>query len=79
MTEPKMPQTPFERWLIEVLEGRHDYGGIEGALRAAWNLGEASAAEECARICDVTPPYPFRPSIEAAHAIRARFAGAEKK
>lgn len=26
----------------------------------------------CARVCDVTPPYPFRPSIEAAHAIRAR-------
>ena len=28
--------------------------------------------EACAKVCDVTPPYPFRPSIEAAHAIRAR-------
>ena len=28
--------------------------------------------EACAAICDTTPPYPFRPSIEAAHAIRAR-------
>lgn len=26
--------------------------------------------ERCALVCDVTPPYPFRPSIEAAHAIR---------
>ena len=24
----------------------------------------------CALICDTTPPYPFRPSIEAAYAIR---------
>ena len=28
--------------------------------------------EACAKVCDVTPPHPFRPSIEAAHAIRAR-------
>ncbi len=28
--------------------------------------------EACAKVCDTTPPYPFRPSIEAAHAIRAR-------
>lgn len=35
-------------------------------------IAEAVAAERerCARICDVTPPYPFRASIEAAHAIR---------
>lgn len=26
--------------------------------------------ERCAAICDVTPPYPFRASIEAAYAIR---------
>lgn len=30
----------------------------------------AAERERCALICDVTPPYPFRPSIEAAHAIR---------
>jgi hypothetical protein len=35
-------------------------------LRAA----VAEERERCARICDTTPPYPFRPSIEAAHAIR---------
>lgn len=32
----------------------------------------AAEREACARICDTTPPEPFRPSIEAAHAIRAR-------
>ena len=29
------------------------------------------ALEDAARVCDATPPYPFRASIEAAHAIRA--------
>jgi hypothetical protein len=33
---------------------------------------EAKEREACAKLCDTTPPYPFRPSIEAAHAIRAR-------
>jgi len=28
--------------------------------------------EACAKVCEKTPPWPFRPSIEAAHAIRAR-------
>ena len=36
-----------------------------------WQVREAER-EACAQICDTTPPYPFRPSIEAAHAIRAR-------
>lgn len=35
-------------------------------------LVRADEREACAEVCDVTPPYPFRPSIEAAHAIRAR-------
>ena len=46
--------------------------------RSGYNRGVAAIAEavkaereRCARICDTTPPYPFRPSIEAAHAIRA--------
>lgn len=34
-------------------------------------LARADKQEQCARICDTTPPNPFRPSIEAAHAIRA--------
>jgi len=28
--------------------------------------------EACAKLCEKTPPWPFKPSIEAAHAIRAR-------
>ena len=35
-------------------------------------LVRADEREACAKACDTTPPYPFRPSIEAAHAIRAR-------
>lgn len=35
-------------------------------------LVAAAEREACAKVCDATPPYPFRPSIEAAHAIRAR-------
>lgn len=31
----------------------------------------ALVLEEAAKVCDTTPPYPFRPSIEAAHAIRS--------
>lgn len=31
--------------------------------------------EKAAQVCDVTPPEPFRPSIEAAHAIRRMAAG----
>ena len=30
----------------------------------------ARERHRCALICDTTPPYPFRASIEAAHAIR---------
>ncbi len=53
--------------------GRHD-----GVLFTRTELEElvalvaAHEREECAKLCDVTPPHPFRPSIEAAHAIRAR-------
>jgi hypothetical protein len=45
---------------------------VREPLYTADQLREAVAAERerCALICDVTPPYPFRPSIEAAHAIR---------
>ena len=34
-------------------------------------LAADRALEAAAQKCDVTPPQPFRPSIEAAHAIRA--------
>ncbi len=41
------------------------------ALMKFAKLIEAATREECAMVCDVTPPQPFRPSIEAAHAIRS--------
>ena len=41
-------------------------------LTDALAQAKAEEREACARICDTTPPEPFRPSIEAAHAIRAR-------
>lgn len=40
---------------------------LERQLEEARN----QALEEAAKVCDVTPPQPFRPSIEAANAIRA--------
>jgi hypothetical protein len=46
---------------------------LASRLRASWASTDEAVARErerCARICDTTPPYPFRPSIEAAHAIR---------
>lgn len=39
-------------------------------IRQYGALCRKQALEEAARICDKTPPHPFRPSIEAAHAIR---------
>jgi hypothetical protein len=41
-------------------------------LRAELAEAVEREREACAKVCDVTPPHPFRPSIEAAHAIRAR-------
>lgn len=32
-----------------------------------------AVARDCAMLCKTTPPDPFRPSIEAAHAIRLRY------
>ena len=40
-------------------------------LRKFAALVRRDALEEAAKICDTTPPYPFRASIEAAHTIRA--------
>lgn len=45
---------------------------ITRLVEMAMAAGAAAEREACARICDTTPPEPFRPSIEAAHAIRAR-------
>ena len=38
---------------------------------AAVTIVRDKTLEEAARVCDVTPCQPFRPSIEAAWAIRA--------
>jgi hypothetical protein len=43
----------------------------EGLVRFA-NLIAQHEREACAKLCEKTPPWPFRPSIEAAHAIRKR-------
>jgi hypothetical protein len=43
----------------------------EGLIRFA-NLIAQHEREACAKLCEKTPPWPFKPSIEAAHAIRER-------
>lgn len=45
---------------------------FEAKVRAYAAAAVEAEREQCARICDTTPPYPFRASIEAARAIRAR-------
>lgn len=54
----------------ETLKARLAASGV--AERRAVREAVLAEREACARVCDVTPPHPFRPSIEAAHAIRAR-------
>ena len=49
----------------------HIFGHTKEQLIEYGKLVEAATREECAMVCDVTPPQPFRPSIEAAHAIRS--------
>ena len=44
-------------------------------LTTAIAAARVAALEEAAKICDVTPVQPFRPSIEAAWAIRALIGG----
>jgi len=51
---------------------QHGWIASDSDLKAFEDLVRADEREACAKVCDTTPPYPFRPSIEAAHAIRAR-------
>lgn len=44
---------------------------IAAALAEARREGAEAMRTQCALVCDATPPRPFRPSIEAAHAIRS--------
>ena len=73
---PHQPQLTEKRFLLAA-------AGAAPAANGSWidvtdrverleQLIRADERELCAKVCDVTPPYPFRPSIEAAHAIRAR-------
>ena len=55
-----------ERWGREAYRHKSDTSGEWGA----WKAATARERHRCALICDTTPPYPFRASIEAAHAIR---------
>jgi hypothetical protein len=53
-------------------------GSMEPSEHGRWVRHEdfvraiSAEREACAKLCEKTPPWPFRPSIEAAHAIRAR-------
>ncbi|MDE2419515.1 MAG: hypothetical protein KGN32_17125 [Burkholderiales bacterium] len=49
--------------------------GCEGVSQQHLQRFAALLLEKAAQVCDVTPPEPFRPSIEAAHAIRQMAAG----
>lgn len=50
--------------------GRSIDDKVQDYAAAEVHLAVAAGRERCALICDKTLPYPFRPSIEAAHAIR---------
>ena len=56
----------------DALYTNHRFGDCIGELERFAALVAAAEREACAKVCDTTPPYAFRPSIEAAHAIRAR-------
>ena len=55
-----------ERWGREAYRHKSDTSGEW----EAWKAATERERHRCALICDTTPPYPFRASIEAAHAIR---------
>ena len=55
-----------ERWGREAYRHKSDTSGEWDA----WKAATARERHRCALICDTTPPYPFRASIEVAHAIR---------
>ena len=63
----------FEEWwdTTKTTATPETFVGWEHSCLQAWNKATELERIRCALICDVTPPYPFRPSLEAAHAIRA--------
>jgi hypothetical protein len=59
----------------EIIEMTRQAGGFDATpkfLEAFAKLVAQHEREACAKVCEKTPPWPFKPSIEAAHAIRAR-------
>jgi hypothetical protein len=57
----------------EVIKLVEDNGlTLHGDIEHFAELVAQHEREACAKLCEKTPPWPFRPSIEAAHAIRAR-------
>ena len=62
-----------ERQMMQLFTDPENQPTQHGTVTVEYMQREIAAEREaCARICDTTPPQPFRPSIEAAHAIRAR-------
>ena len=72
-TPPKLPTPDLGMpWRVNAPDGSvHCAGYTADQMRAYGAECRRQALEDAARVCDVTPPYPFRASIEAAHAIRA--------
>lgn len=63
----KLPPLPDYDVMCDCGGNYYEPATVRSLIAAA----RAQALEDAARVCDVTPPHPFRPSIEAAHAIRA--------
>jgi hypothetical protein len=58
----------LESWADDAdLHGMHNVPVTPKTLRTVAAL---LRSQQAAQVCDTTPPEPFRPSIEAAHALR---------
>lgn len=65
MNLPDLPEPAYSL----TLRGNRAFSSDQMKAYAA--EARKQALEEAAKVCDMTPPYPFRASIEAAHSIRA--------
>jgi hypothetical protein len=63
-------------WKVASNNPNFDSNWHDPVVEAFAELVAMAEREACAKVCEKTPPWPFKPSIEAAHAIRAR--GARK-
>jgi hypothetical protein len=70
MTTPtREPLTPEELERLTGFMSPYDLTLFNRAIADATAAGREQGIREAALICRTTPPEPFRPSIEAAHAI----------